>query len=209
MATPNTSAVDLIAHNGTLQEHWVKRLVAIIVDFILISVVGLILSLLLALFIVVGPFGFYSPYDFLPVRVGGFLLGLLALGYFTIFEGSGGRTPGKAIMGLKVVSILGPLGHGKAALRNLSKLHWILLLVDVFVGFVTAGDPRQRFLDRLAETTVTRTGQGALAEEQFRHPAYTHGAVPTGGVVYCSNCGTALVARADGRRGCPNCGTIA
>jgi ribosomal protein S27AE len=53
-------------------------------------------------------------------------------------------------------------------IRNVSKIYWIFLLIDLLVGGLTQGDPRQRFLDRIARTTVTRVDQQAYMEEQFR-----------------------------------------
>src|SRR6266540_3901518 len=44
----------------------------------------------------------------------------------------------------------------------------VVFLIDLLLGAATHGDPRQRYFDRLARTTVTRVDQGAYMEEQFR-----------------------------------------
>jgi hypothetical protein len=41
-----------------------------------------------------------------------------------------------------------------AFIRNISKVYWVLLILDVVGGFFTVGDPRQKYSDRIARTTV-------------------------------------------------------
>ena len=66
-----------------------------------------------------------------------------------------GATVGKRLLGFRVETVAGQrIGLDKAFLRNLSKLHWVLLLLDVLVGLGTTGDPRQKFSDRFAGTRV-------------------------------------------------------
>src|SRR2546425_3537419 len=68
----------------------------------------------------------------------------------------------------RVVAIDGNLDIMDCPVRNISKISWLLFLVDPIVGGVTHGDPRQRLFDRIARTTVTRVDQGAYMEEQSR-----------------------------------------
>src|SRR3989441_9057068 len=68
----------------------------------------------------------------------------------------------------RVVAIDGNLDIMHCLVRNISKIYWLLFLVDLIVCGVTQGDPRQRLFDRIARTTVTRVDQGAYMEEQFR-----------------------------------------
>ncbi len=216
MATRSASAAEAILHDGTLQDHWLRRILAIAVDGSIIFFVLAMLSIaayLLQALDPLGPYGSFGPYDFLVGRLWGLFFGLFAVAYFVLFEGSAGRTPGKAIFGLRVAPTAGPMGFSKALVRNISKIHWILLFLDLILGFFTTGDPRQRFTDRLAETTVSRTGQAGYAEEKFRYPQFSHtSAVPTQGSVareehaYCSRCGAPLTALAGGGKECPSCG---
>src|SRR5207245_11468868 len=53
-------------------------------------------------------------------------------------------------------------------IRNIAKIYWLVFLLDVIIGGITQGDPRQRLFDRLASTTATRVDQAAYMEEQFR-----------------------------------------
>ncbi len=220
------SALDLIGNNRALQEHWVRRIFAGIIDAILLAVVVAIV----AIFFIVGRFtlGLYNP---LFGGIGYVPSGLFAFIYFTLFEGLSGQTPGKALLGLKVTAHLESMGLAKALIRSLSKLWLPLLLIDLIVGFVMDGDPRQRFLDRIAGTTVVRTGTAALEEEQFHRPQYPgspaqtaetptpesptwpqHELDPQGNLVketrFCSACGGRLVPRGDGRLTCTRCGAV-
>jgi hypothetical protein len=70
---------------------------------------------------------------------------------------AGGATIGKRLVNLVVVSVEGPMDVTKAFLRNISKIYWLFFLADWLIGFVTDGDPRQRYFDRFSNTTVVRT----------------------------------------------------
>src|SRR2546426_1055084 len=171
------SAIDLIGHNPALQEHWIRRFLAFVIDAIIVFAIGFV------------------------------------------------------------------------------------FILDILVGGVTQGDPRQRLFDRIARTTVTRMDQGAYMEEQFRMmqhagpypmtmpqaPPRTNpppapgsaqaaggkGGQPSGGwpgaapapstwpqhqwdeegklvkeMRYCTACGGQLVARGDGKLVCVRCGAV-
>jgi uncharacterized RDD family membrane protein YckC len=132
------SALDLIGRDTQLQSHWIRRIIAIIIDFIIVIVI----------------FGLWD-FLFLP-----FYMGIIWLLYTIILEGLHGATLGKRFLNLRVISLEGPMDIVKSLIRNISKIHGLLLLLDWIVGFVSHGDPRQRFLDRIAKTTVERIDQG-------------------------------------------------
>jgi hypothetical protein len=44
--------------------------------------------------------------------------------------------------------------------RNLSKTHWVLLLIDFVAGVATSHVPRDKYLDKVSETYVTHSGRG-------------------------------------------------
>jgi uncharacterized RDD family membrane protein YckC len=134
---------DLIGKNPALQEHWIKRLIALVVDAVIVSVVVFLLTRVLT-FALFGNF-----------FVSSFLIGIFWVAYSTILEASGGgATIGKRIVKLRVVGIDAPMSLNKALIRNISKIHGIFLLLDWIIGLATVGDPRQRYLDRIARTTV-------------------------------------------------------
>jgi len=82
----------------------------------------------------------------------------LSLAYFMVFEGLAARTPGKFIMGLKVVKLDGGRYDWKAVLvRNILR---IVVPVFYIVGLVTIAvtEKNQRIGDLAAGTLVVRAG---------------------------------------------------
>lgn len=85
------------------------------------------------------------------IGLGGFILFL----YSAVFEYAFGATLGKMIMGLKVVSIQGKLEFPNALIRNITKIYALLLIIEFIVTLVVeTTDAHQRYLDKLAKTTV-------------------------------------------------------
>jgi len=77
------------------------------------------------------------------------------LGYNFGFEGHFGRTPGKALMGLKVLRSDGTkIGYKEAILRNLSKYNQYLIVIDVLIMLIFFNKEKQRGCDRMANTIV-------------------------------------------------------
>jgi len=160
------SGMNIIGQNKALQDHWIKRVIAYIIDWLIVTVItGLIVALLLPVWWLGGGFGglFWG--------LGAVVVAVFAILYWLIQEAFWGGTIGKKVMGLRVVGTTGPMDIVKAAIRNVSKINGILLLLDWIVGLATEGDPRQKIMDRFAGTTVVRTDQQAYMEEQFRQMA--------------------------------------
>lgn len=128
---------------------WGKRLVALIVDFVIITLILWVLVAviypLIALLQIYALFNIWIP-----------LTAIFIVAYFTYFEGKYKTTPGKSIMKLKVRAKKGEMGYRKALIRNLSKILWLPLILDVIVGFAF-GKNQERYLDRLAKTEVVKT----------------------------------------------------
>src|SRR5437879_10735109 len=149
------SAIDLIGRNPSLQEHWIRRFFAALIDGLVVGVIYLLFALPLAF---LGLVWYIVP----------FLFGVVWVVYSMLLEALFSATIGKRLLKLRVVAIDGNLDIMHCVIRNISKIYWLLFLLDVIIGGVTQGDPRQRLFDRLARTTVTRVDQGAYMEEQFR-----------------------------------------
>jgi len=137
------SAIDLIGRNPALQEHWIRRFFAGLIDGIIVAVVYLLFALPLAF---LGLAWYVAP----------FLYGVVWVVYSMLLEALFSATIGKRLLKLRVVAIDGNLDIMHCVIRNISKIYPLLFLLDVIVGGVTQGDPRQRLFDRLARTTVTR-----------------------------------------------------
>ena len=73
----------------------------------------------------------------------------------------GRKTLGKrTVMGLQVQTINGgKVAFDKAFIRNISKIYWLLLLLDWLLGIVTPGNKLQKYTDRMAGTIVIQTKQ--------------------------------------------------
>jgi uncharacterized RDD family membrane protein YckC len=96
------------------------------------------------------------------------LLAFIIIVYFTYFEGKYGVTPGKNLMKLKVKSLNGDMSYRKAFIRNLSKILWLPLIVDLLVGFIFES-PRKRYLDRLAKTEVVKFEEVEKSKQRLGH----------------------------------------
>jgi uncharacterized RDD family membrane protein YckC len=150
MSTGSSSQLDL--------NHWLLRLVAFIIDSIIIGIVaGIIYFFVIVALIASGGLWFvWGPFLLL-----GFLLGILEILYFVFMEVSYGATLGKRILGLQVQMVNGSkVTFEKSFIRNISKIHGLLLLLDWILGVVTSGnDQRQKYSDRIAGTTVVQLKQ--------------------------------------------------
>jgi uncharacterized RDD family membrane protein YckC len=132
---------DYLSKDKALQEHWLRRFVAIVIDWLVIWLPITILFSILS-------FGWLS---FLSIGT----LGALFFLYCAFFEYLIGGTLGKMLMRLKVVSVSGKLDIAQALLRNISKIFWPFLLLDWILGLaIDTQDPRQKWTDQIARTSV-------------------------------------------------------
>ena len=130
-----------------LQNHWIRRFIAMVIDAIITGIVGWILSWILFLpFLIIG-----TPWGFAFV----FIWGVIWFVYASFAESSLGGTIGKQVVNLKVRMIDGRIPTMDVAfIRNISKIFWPLYLLDVIVGLATPGEPTQKYTDRIAGTIV-------------------------------------------------------
>jgi uncharacterized RDD family membrane protein YckC len=135
---------DYLSKDRALQTHWVKRFVAIVIDSLLIWLPLLIFFELLG-------FGAVIP---------SLLFGPILFLYALLFEMAIGGTLGKVMMRLKAVSVSGQMNSSQAMMRNVSKVFAVFLLLDWVIGMLTdTSDPRQKWLDQLAKTSVIAIDQ--------------------------------------------------
>jgi uncharacterized RDD family membrane protein YckC len=84
-----------------------------------------------------------------------FMMGLIYVLYFAVMESIYGYTMGKKIVNLKVTRTNGKKPSLRNAfIRNISKIHFLILLLDTLAGFFTSKDNHQRYIDQIANTTV-------------------------------------------------------
>jgi uncharacterized RDD family membrane protein YckC len=141
--------------------NWVYRLIAYIIDSIIISIVAGAIAVVGA----ISMFAFgWGSLIFICI------LGILYLFYYTILDTMWGATIGKKLMGLNVQTTEGnKLDFVKAFIRNLSKFNPLLLFLDWLIGIVTEGNKQQKFLDRAVNAVVIQKGQ-AFADFQQPPP---------------------------------------
>lgn len=133
-----------------MQEFWGRRLAALIVDVIFITLLMWVLTAII--YPVLAWNNLYSVFNYWLV-----LLGVLIVLYFTVMEGKWSTTLGKGLLRLKVQADDGNMNYKKTFLRNISKFLWIPLVVDLLIGLVMSKEgARQRYLDILAKTTVIK-----------------------------------------------------
>ena len=137
--------------------HWIYRLIAYIIDSIIIGIPVAIIYFVVLLAVV-----FSSPFF---IVYGGwlvfpFLFGVLQFLYYMVLDTAWGGTIGKRVMGLQVQMVNGSkVTYGKSFIRNISKIYPLFLFLDWLIGVVTAGDKRQKFTDRYAGTIVIQARQ--------------------------------------------------
>ncbi|MFP3985178.1 MAG: RDD family protein [Candidatus Bathyarchaeia archaeon] len=143
--------------------HWLLRFLALVVDSIILGIVAYVL-----VYFVIFPLLWGADWWIL-VGWGLWLwislsLGILMILYYVVMEVSSGATLGKKVMGLQVQMVDGSrVTFDKAFIRNISKIFWLFLLLDWIMGFATPGsDPRQKYTDRIAGTTVVSLKQAPI-----------------------------------------------
>jgi len=136
--------------------HWILRIVAFIVDSILVFIVAYLIQSVITIALVISFHSFASFYSVLLV-----FLGVLSVIYFTILDNLWGGTIGKRVFGLHVQMTNGnKVPIDKALIRNITKIFFVIVLIDWIVALVTPGpDRRQKYTDRIAGTTVVQTKQ--------------------------------------------------
>ena len=138
--------------------HWIYRLIAYIIDSIIIGIPAAIIYFIIILAAVVAnPFLLaWGSWLVLP-----FLLGILQLFYFMILDTAWGGTIGKRVLGLQVQMVNGnKVPFDKSFIRNITKIYGLFLFLDWLVAVITPGaDKRQKYTDRIAGTTVVQARQ--------------------------------------------------
>ena len=138
---------------------WLIRLIAYIIDGIIILVVTVILGIIAAVaFVATG--GLFA----LGIWLTFGLFGILSILYFIILDIAWGATIGKRLLGLRVQTASGAkITFMQSIIRNISKIFWLFLFLDWLIAIVTAGpDKRQKLTDRWAGTTVVQIGKSPI-----------------------------------------------
>ena len=150
LETKTETVVQNFEKDPQLQDHWIKRGFAYIIDAVIVGIISVVI-----LFIALLPFYLVNLSALVDVLVFPFASGLFLIFYSALMESTQGATVGKNLMGLKVVTQAGGTPNfEKAFIRNLSKIHPVLLLLDVVGGLITSTDLHQKYSDKIANTKV-------------------------------------------------------
>lgn len=143
-----------------LQSLWALRLFAYFLDLFFVGILSFLLSVFAFIPLLVGSL-FGDNWSWQGIWALPLYLGLAQIIYSVILELIYGATFGKQILGLMVLSGKGgkPGLYG-VVVRNLSKAHWVLLLIDFIAGVFPSHVPRDKYLDKLSGTYVTYSGRG-------------------------------------------------
>lgn len=140
----STSGLENLARDMGAQEFWVRRLVAVLIDWVLC---------LAALWAIgLEPFG-------LQIYSGSALAGLLLFAYSALAEYMTGQTLGKAAVGLRLAGINRKADLSRVLIREVSKLFALALLLDVIAGVLADASGRRRYLEVLSGTTLVVEGR--------------------------------------------------
>jgi uncharacterized RDD family membrane protein YckC len=129
-----------------MEYFWGRRFVALIFDGIILTLMMWILSSLIYPLIV-------ATSTFTVLNYWLLMAALIIITYFTYMEGKNGTTLGKSLMGLRVETSTGEMNYRIAFVRNLSKILWVPLILDLILGFLF-GDSNDRYLNQASNTWV-------------------------------------------------------
>lgn len=134
---------DLLEHSHDFRLHLLKRMAAGLFD-----AAAVFIPITLAIYLID-----LEPKELLAGVVSGFGWFL----YSAVMESMKGTSIGKRMMGLAVASKDGPMTLSKGVVRNVPKMFWFIFLpLDLLVGLSRNEDPRQRWTDSVAATTVIK-----------------------------------------------------
>jgi uncharacterized RDD family membrane protein YckC len=136
------SALDEVLENKQAQEFWLRRLIAIIIDAVIIFIPITVMTSI----------AWAAGVLFQPTWI---LSGALLVAYSALFESELGYTIGKRLMGLEVVSLdPRPYDMKRALIRNITKVHGVFLLIDMLLGIMAEDRTNMRYLDTVVVAEV-------------------------------------------------------
>ena len=141
-----------------MQNLWIKRLAALIIDALIITLIIWVLSAIV--YPLIALTGGFSVLNY-----GLLLTVIVIIAYFTYLEGSSCATLGKNLMKIKVISDENKMSYKKAFIRNLSKILWIPLILDVLVSYASKSS-KIHYLDEVAGTNVVMSESGEKKEKE-------------------------------------------
>lgn len=164
MGVQSPTGLELLRDDHSVRNHWARRLVAIFIDSIIVSAVVAVVFVAVSAIVAI-PILITSGFPTSTAFPGwwnawwgawfGGTISLVLFLYFLLAEGLYAKTLGKHIMGLRVERLDGKqVDFRDSFVRNISKIYWVLLLLDVLVGLGMHGESSQKWSDRYIGTKV-------------------------------------------------------
>ena len=126
-------------------ENFGRRAAAYILDFFVVSAFMWIISYILFLFV-----NFVNIFEIYHYFI--FVLPIIQILYFTILEKVNNATVGKRLMYIEVDSVYGDLNYKQTFIRNISKIFWFIIIIDLLIGVIAKKN--DRFLSYISRTYV-------------------------------------------------------
>ena len=146
------SGIDSLTKDSVAQRYWLNRLLALVVDALIVFIPLVIITVIIAIFVAISGF---TPFGIIVGGVVSIVWYFLFILYNMVMESTWGASLGKRFFHLKVVSRTGSNPNlGEAFVRNLSKIYWLLLLLDVIVGLAVSKSYQQKYSDKFMGTSV-------------------------------------------------------
>lgn len=163
-----STGIDAVLEDKRAQEFWLRRLIGYIIDVVIIYVpIEIISAYAWSL----------NYYNQVPWLISG---GLMVV-YCALFEAELGYTIGKRIMNLEVVSVdARPYDMQRGLLRNITKIHWVFLVLDLLGGLFMENLANMRYLDSVVgcEVVDTQVAQWRRDQGLAPPPSSTRPAAP-------------------------------
>jgi len=141
------TGLNRLLYDSGAQALWVKRVIAYAIDSFIVGALGAVLSLMAYLPLWVGSV-FSGDLSWTGVWRLPFILGAGQVIYFTLMEYMYGASLGKQLLCLRVEASGGGRPSLVAAfMRNVSKIHGLILFIDVAMGLTMTEDTRDKFTD--------------------------------------------------------------
>ncbi len=153
------SELDHLARDRYAQEHWLYRVIAFLIDAVIVGIGLLILVFLVTL--ASGHPILTFPFEITIVPTSAAIGGSVVLFfYFLVSETVYGTSIGKSIFHLQVVNVDGTRPDPfKIAVRNISKIYFVLLVLDILAGILSHSRRGQKFSDYVANTNIIITNR--------------------------------------------------
>ncbi len=155
----NNISTDKETGNGILLARWSERFLAWLIDFIIVTIGIMIISVIISLFVQLSSVGNSEKLsDQIPIVLLSFYFPVSIIIFFLywfLLESISGQSIGKRALGIKITNLQGKIAKRKdVAIESFGKS--LFLPLDVILGLIFTNEKRQRLFNRISETIVIK-----------------------------------------------------